>query len=209
MIDARLVAAALIGVLAGAGGLYLSSEMLVRRALLASPEIIPEAMETLRARETAKVITQHRAALETPFASAWAGARDADVVMVQFFDYSCGYCAKSNADVERLLREDSRLKVVWREWPVLGPESEQAALASLAAARAGGFREFHRSRFGGDATTNAAIADPGDVAEIRRNDELARRLGATGTPTFVIGDQMLQGAAGYAALKAAIAAARG
>ena len=60
-----------------------------------------------------------------PFHSAWAGAADGDVVLVEFFDYACGYCRASNPDVERLLREDPRLKVVWRECPVLGPDSER------------------------------------------------------------------------------------
>ena len=96
-----------------------------------------------------------RTALETPFHGAWAGAAEGDVVLVQFFDYSCGYCRQSNADVDRLLREDSRLKVIWREYPVLGPASDAAARVSIAAARQGRFRELHAQMFCLGRTTEA------------------------------------------------------
>ena len=62
----------------------------------------------------AGVIDQHRAAIETPFGSAWAGGENGDVVLVEFFDYACGFCRKSNPDIDRLLQEDKKLKVVWR-----------------------------------------------------------------------------------------------
>ena len=215
------LAAGLIGAVVGGGAVAYGSRQSVRDYLLENPEILPEAMDRLRSRESAKMISTNRAALERPFAGAWAGARDGDVVLVEFFDYACGYCRKSNADVDRLLREDPKLKVVWREWPVLGPDSEAAARASLAAAQAGRFKPFYDSLFaagrptaealararagaGLGADLPAAVADP----ELARNFELARGLEATGTPTFVVGDQILQGAVGYEALRDAIAEAR-
>ena len=82
-------------------------------------------------------------ALETPFASSWKGAAKPDVMLVEFFDYACGYCRASNPHIERLLKEDKGLRVVYRELPILGPESVAAARVSLAASKAGRFRQFH------------------------------------------------------------------
>ena len=196
-------------------------EKIVHDYVLAHPEIIPQAMERLQAREMATAVDANRAAFETPFASAWAGAEKGDVVLVEFFDYACGFCRKSNSDIERLLREDKQLKVVWRELPVLGPDSMAAAQASLAAARQGKFRQFYDRMFEAGRPTPAAVAaarqatgvapvplSPDMQAEIDKNYQLARAINATGTPTFVVGDQVLQGAVGYRALKEAIGAAR-
>ena len=197
------------------------SEAMVRNYILEHGEILPEAMERLQRRQAREAVLQNRQALERPYRTAWAGAERADVVMVQFFDYACPYCHQINGDVERLLREDPRLKVVWREYPVLGPNSESAAVASMAAAEQGRWRQFHARMFALGRPTEAALQQalretgvtmsaPTDAmrAEVTRNGEMARAIGATGTPTFVIGDRVLQGAVGYEALKAAIAEAR-
>ena len=221
------LAGLLIGALAVAGWYGFRSpdraatEQVVRDYILNNGEILPEAMERLRQRQAMTAVSENRAALETPYHGAWAGAEDGDVVLVQFFDYACGYCRAANPDVERLLREDARLKVVWRDYPVLGPASEQAAAASLAAARAGQFRPFHDRLFAAGRPTEATIAAAGrslglapatlDVetrTELQRNFELGRAVGATGTPTFVIGDRVLEGAVGYEMLRDAIREAR-
>lgn len=215
------LAAGLIGALIGGGAVAYGSRQSVRDYLLENPEILPEAMDRLRERESAKAVSANRTALETPFAGAWAGAADGDVVLVEFFDYACGYCRKSNADVDRLLREDPKLKVVWREWPVLGPDSEAAARASLAAARAGRFKPFYDRLYAAGRPTpdalaqaRAAIGLSGDLPaaetdrELARNFQLARNLEATGTPTFVVGDRIFQGAVGYEALRDAVKEAR-
>ena len=201
-------------------------EQIVRDYILANPEIIPEAMKRLEARQAASAVDANRVALETPYANAWAGAADADVTLVEFYDYACGYCRAAVPDIERLLREDSKLKVVYRELPVLGPSSDEAARLSLAVARGSGFRAFHDGLYARGALSpqklNAAAAAAGlDAAEqaaartdaaatreIDQNITLARALSLTGTPSFVVGDQVLQGAVGYEALKAAVAAAR-
>ncbi len=198
-----------------------ATEAIVRDYILTHGEILPEAMERLQRRQAAAAVSRHRAALERPFHGAWAGAADGDVVLVEFFDYACVYCRASNPHVARLLSEDRRLKVVWREYPVLGPDSERAAVASLAAAEAGRFRAFHDRLFATARPTEAAIdaareaAGVGPAAltdayrrELQSNFEIGRAIGASGTPTFVIGDRVLQGAVGYEALKQAIAAAR-
>ena len=193
----------------------------MRNYILEHGEILPEAMERLQRRQAREAVLQNRQALERPYRGAWAGAENGDVVLVQFFDYACPYCHQVNGDVERLLREDPRLKVVWREYPVLGPNSESAAVASMAAAEQGRWRQFHARLFALGRPTPAAlqqalretgvtVSAPSDAmrAEVTRNAEMARAVGATGTPTFVIGDRVLQGAVGYDALKAAIAEAR-
>lgn len=232
MIGRQGVVAGLIGILLGGSAVGLAMagsgqnsgkadvEKIVHDYVLSHPEIIPQAMERLQARETGKVVEANRAALETPFAGAWAGAEKGDVVLVEFFDYACGFCRKSNADIERLLNEDKNLKVVWRELPVLGDDSVAAAQMSLAAARQGKFRQFHDMLFEAGRPTPEAVAEaqrklsvaaapsPDFRSEIEKNYELARAVNASGTPTFVVGDKVLQGAVGYEALKSAVAEAR-
>ena len=217
----------LIGALIGGGAVAFSSRQsaqsgaAIRDYLLENPEVITEAMQRLQDRNAASIVAAHRAALETPFAGAWAGAADGDVVLVEFFDYACGYCRKSNADIERLLAEDPKLKVVWREWPVLGPDSEAAARASLAAAQAGRFKPFYDRLFAAGRPTPETLAEarsavglaadlPAAAAdqELAKNFRLAQALEATGTPTFVVGDRILQGAVGYEALRDAVKEAR-
>ena len=220
------LAAGLIGALVGGGAVAYASRQSVRDYLLENPEILPEAMDRLRDRQAARVVSANRASLETPFAGAWAGAKDGDVVLVEFFDYACGYCRKSNADVDRLLREDPKLKVVFREWPVLGKDSERAAAVSLAAAQQGSYRIFFDTLFAAgrpdaaalakaqqaagvsDAAAAAMRSSPAAREEMTKNFQLAQSIGASGTPTFVVGDEVLQGAVGYEALKAAVAKAR-
>jgi protein-disulfide isomerase len=223
--------AGLCGLLIGALGVGLyygfrapnraATERIVRDYVLDHGEILPEAMSRLEQRRGAEAVALHRIALERPYHSAWAGAADGDAVLVEFFDYACVYCRASNPHVDRLLAEDPRLKVVWRELPVLGPDSVAAAQASLAAARQGRFRAFHDRLFALGRPTAAALAEAvagagvrGEgataegQAELARNLQIAQAIGASGTPTFVIGGRVLQGAVGYQALKDAIAGAR-
>jgi protein-disulfide isomerase len=201
-------------------------EAIARQYILDNGDIIPQAMQRLQDREVGKLLDSNRAEIEAPYGSAWAGAKDGDVVLVEFFDYACPYCRSMNEDVGRLLKEDDKLKVVWRDFPVLGPASEQAALASLSAARQGRYRAFHEALFSlGRPTQESIIAavrrarlnelqtarDMSGAtmkAELRKNHELGRALGLTGTPAYVIGDRVLSGAVGYDELKKAIEAAR-
>lgn len=224
-----LIAAALGGMIIGGTVLQLTNrggkaqtEAIVRNYILEHPEILPEAMKRLQAKENGQLVTRHQPALEAPFHGAWAGAEKGDVTLVMFTDYSCGFCRASLADVDRLLGEDKRLKVVWREIPILGPGSEAAARAALAAAQQGRYLDFHRRMFNNGppeeanisrveqavGVTASADADGAIAREIENNLALARTLNMTGTPTFVIGDRILQGAVGYKALKDAIDAAR-
>jgi protein-disulfide isomerase len=196
-------------------------EKIVREYILEHPEILPEAMQRLQERELAKAVNANRKQIETPFAGAWEGAAQPDVTVVEFFDYNCGYCRAALGDVDRLLKEDPKLRIVYREFPVLGPDSEVAARASLAAAKAGKYPEFHRALFAGGRVDAASVtrvarslgidpqgAGPAAQAEIDANLSLQRPLDLRGTPSWVIGTKVFGGAVGYDTLKAAIAEAR-
>lgn len=238
MIAALALAAGIGGTLfatqgtAGTNGIAVSDraaiEAIVREYILAHPEILPEAMQNLERREAAKQVGGNRAKLETPFAGAWQGAADADVTLVEFFDYSCGYCRAASPDVARLLTEDPKLRVVYRELPILGEASQKAALISLAVAKQGApaYGAFHKAMWAGGrpseasmlAATKAAGLDPAALqqvanspevrAEIESNLGLQRTLALSGTPAWIVGDQVINGAVGYDELKAALAEVR-
>lgn len=106
-------------------------EGLIRAYLLDNPEIIPEAMQRLEERQRNESVAELRAQLEKPFEGAWIGNPEADVVVVEFFDYACGYCRRMAGDIERLVAEDSKVKIVFREFPILGPGSVEAARTAL------------------------------------------------------------------------------
>jgi len=221
------VAGGVIGSLLTAGLLMFAtpqffSTRIVRQGMMADPQILPDTADALRDAQYAPVLAENRVALETPFASSWKGSAKPDVTLIEFFDYACPYCKASNPAVDRLVQEDKGLRVVYRELPILGPESVTAARLSLAASRQGRFAQFHDTLWqaGRPAPETIAAAakaagiaaepqnDPMIEAELRRNFQLAGQLGATGTPLFVVGDRVMNAAVGYDALKKAIAVAR-
>ena len=201
-------------------------EGLVREYILAHPEILPEAMNRLQANGAAKQIAAQRDRIETPFAGAVLGNPQGSITLVQFTDYACGYCRQSVADVTALLAAHPDLRVVVREMPILSRESEQAARMALSAARQGRYAAFHEAMFAGEKPAAASIAvaaqragvDRGIAApvvasaevtdELAGNVALAKELGITGTPAWVVGDKLLIGAVGRQALEAAIAETR-
>jgi len=217
----------IVGAVLTAGAMLLAGpslfgEKMVREALLSNPEMIIEAGDALRDRQYAQTLAPIRASLETPFHSSWKGAAKPDVTLTYFFDYACGYCRQSNPDIERLIAEDKGLRVIYRELPILGPDSVAAARVSLAASKAGKFAAYHDALYaagrpGPDTIAIAARAagvgaqpanDPAQEAELQANMGLASQLGATGTPLFVVGDRVINSAVGYEGLKEAIKAAR-
>ena len=221
------VAGGVIGSALTAAFLFVAAPQLlgpriVREGILKEPQLLVEGSEALKERQYEPVLAANRATLETPFASSWKGAAKPDVTLAYFYDYACGYCRRSNPDIERLLKEDKGLRVVYREFPILGPDSVAAARASLAASRAGRFAQFHDTLYqaGNPSPDTLAIAgnaagitpdqakDPAIDAEIENNYRLASALGATGTPLFVVGNRVINSAVGYDALKEAIAKAR-
>jgi protein-disulfide isomerase len=195
---------------------------LVRAGMMADPHILVEASDALRDQQYAPLLGEHRAEIETPFGTSWKGASKPDVVLVEFYDYACPYCKASNPDIERLVKEDKGLRVVYRELPILGPQSVTAARLSLAASKAGRFVQFHDALWAAgkpapdtlaQASATAGIgSQPGNSpeieAELKKNYDLAGALGATGTPLFVVGDRVINSAVGYDGLKKAIADAR-
>lgn len=201
-------------------------EEIVRDYILEHPEILPQAMERLQAKRVGTVIDSKRGEIETPFAGAWEGAQNGDIVLVEFFDYACGYCRASLPDITRLVGEDKKVKVVYRELPILSEESNAAAHVSLLAAERNLYMPFHKALYAAGQVTRetilkaaasvgidrkaaeAAIADKRYAAEIEKNVRLAQALGASGTPTFVVGGQVLGGAVGYDGLKKAVAEER-
>lgn len=197
-------------------------DRLVRQAMIDNPQILMETAEALKAQQYAPTLAANRQALETPFGSSWEGAKDGDVTLVEFYDYACGYCKASLPVIDRLIKEDPKLRVVYREFPVLGPESEAASRLALAASKAGKFMAYHDALYEAGRPSQATIQQaaaaagipfeipnsPEYDAELRRNYRIAGQLGATGTPLFVVGDKVFNGAVGYEVLKKAIEDAR-
>ena len=221
------LAGGIVGSLLTAGLLFfaaptLISSKIVRTGILANPQVLLEAGEALRNAQYAPVLAANRAALETPFGSSWKGAAKPEVTLVEFYDYACPYCKATNPYVDRLVQDDKGLRVVYRELPILGPDSVVAARLSLEASKHGRFAQFHDTlwatgRPSPDTNAKAAAAagidatpkpDPDAEAELVRNMKLAGQLGATGTPLFLVGDRVMNGAVGYDALKDAIDKAR-
>jgi protein-disulfide isomerase len=225
-----------LAALAGAGGSFAVQQLSgtqagagVRAYLLDHPEVIPEAMQRLQDRESAKqasesskAVVANRAAIFTPYPGAIAGNPNGDVTLVEYFDYNCGYCRASLPMLHELVASDPKLKIVFRELPILSAESRTAARASLAAADQGKFVAFHDALYEAGPLSDARIArvaaqtgvdlSRASVAradgEIARNLTMAGTLGLTGTPSWVIGDRMFAGALGIADMRKAIAAAR-
>lgn len=212
---------------AGAHNDRAAIEKIVHDYILSHPEIIPEAMARMQNREVSQLLESNRKEIETPFAGAISGNPKGDVSIVVFFDYACPYCRQGHADVARLAAEDKGIRVVFRDFPVLSPASDEAAMASLSAAQQGRYERFHDAMFESpgkvahertvaivrvagldEMRTAKDLASPALKAEIKKNLELGRALGLTGTPSYVVGDQILSGAVGYEKLKEAVAAAR-
>lgn len=201
-------------------------EQVVHDYLIAHPEVLPKAMAELERKQNAGQLASVRGEVEQAAAGTVLGNPQGKVTLVEFTDYACGYCRRSVADVDALIAANPDLRVVVRELPILSPASADAAKMAIAAAEQGRYAQFHKAMFEGGqpgpATIEAAaraagmdmvrarkvIADPATEAELVRNLELAKRLGFSGTPSWVVGDQMLTGAVGSEQLAEAIAAAR-
>lgn len=198
-------------------------EEIVRSYILENPEIIEEALIELSNRErmaelerVRENVTTNQDALFNNAADFSVGPADAPVTIVEFFDYRCGYCKRS-ADWAVGLPEqfDNQVRVVFKEYPILSPESEKAALAAIAAGNQGKYVEMHLalmaldngSGFGAEQIDEIAESVGVDVAKMRADMQsidvqaavadskaLARTLGISGTPNFIIGDNVIPGA---------------
>jgi protein-disulfide isomerase len=203
-----------------------ATEAVVRAYILEHPEILSEAAKILQQREATKRLTAAGSMLTKPFAGAVAGNPNGDVTLVEFTDYSCGFCRASLADVQKLIGADKGIRVVFREVPILSPASRDAAKWALAAAKQGKHKAFHEAMFAGEKPAKESIllaarkagldmaraekdANSDEVsAEIEANLAMMQQIGFNGTPTFIVGDQILEGAMGYDALNDAVTNAR-
>lgn len=210
---------------------------IVREVLTKNPEILVEAMHALEAKQQADAsqaakaaITANRTAIYEDGVSYVAGNPKGDVTIVEFFDYRCGYCKQVQPSLLTLLKEDSRVRLVLKELPVLGPESVAASRAAVAALEQdkgakyfafhnammehrGQFSEAEVMRMAGAAGLDVKklktdMAGPKVEQVLRANLALADTLGIQGTPGFVIGDELVPGAVSLDALRQMVKAAR-
>lgn len=203
-----------------------ATEAIVRAYILENPEIITEAVEILQKREMAKRMEAAGGALTKAFPGAVGGNPDGAIAVVEFTDYNCGFCRSSVPDMNRLMASEKDVRIVYRELPILAASSRDAARWALAAAKQGKHKAFHDAMFAAGQANEQSItaaarraglnmeqaakdaASQEVNAEIERNLAMMQQIGFNGTPTFIIGDQMLEGALGYDALKAAVEKAR-
>ena len=213
-------------------------ERIVKDYLIKNPEILQEVIGELEKKQAAAQAARHRTAVKahakTLFNSKYQvtlGNPNGDVTMVEFFDYNCGYCKRALSDMMTLLQTDPKLKVVLKEFPVLGQASVEAAQVATAAILQDSdgkkYLAFHQKMLGSRGRANkasalaAARAAGYDVARIEKDlasDEvkkslaesfkLAELLGLNGTPSYVVGSDVVVGAIGLAGLKQKVNIAR-
>jgi len=208
----------------------------IRDYLIANPEVIREAIDALQARQEeadraaqASIIDDNRELLFSSPRHVVMGNAEGDITLVEFFDYNCGYCRRAQEDMHRLIEDDPNLRVVLKEFPVLGEGSMQAAQVSiavriLAPEKAADFHEALLAQ-SGQVDTEVALAvaeslglDRGAIEAEMRSDEvrdtigesyaLAEKLQLTGTPSYVTSGEVAIGAIGFDALQSKIADAR-
>jgi len=214
-------------------------ETIVREYLLANPQLLQEVMTELEKRQALADAEKHRKAIQEHSEMIFNSPRQVtignpkgDVTMVELFDYNCGYCKRAMSDMLDLIKGDSQLRVVLKEFPVLGEGSTQAAQVAVAVRmqdRSGGkkYLEFHQKLLGGRGPADKARAlavakEVGfDMARLEKDmasDEIkttiaetftiAEAAGLNGTPSYVIGNEVIVGAVGFASLKEKVSIAR-
>ncbi len=210
---------------------------LIRETLLKNPEIIQEALVELERRNTVaqaqaqrSAVTAEKARLIDPATSVIVGNPQGDVTIVEFMDYNCGFCKRAMEDVRALAKDDPKLKIVIKDFPILGPDSVEASRVALAVRsqlQGQKYFDFHAKLMATKGRINAAKAlevakESGvDVERARKEMEgpavraaiedtvaLGDRLGLTGTPAFILGDEVVFGAVGPGPLKVKIEALR-
>jgi protein-disulfide isomerase len=211
-------------------------ESVIRDYLLANPELIEEAVAALRARRDqeaaaaqAKAIADKTALIFDSAHQMVLGNPDGAVTLVEFFDYNCGYCRRALTDMLALLDANPDLRIVMKEFPILTEGSAEAARISVAVKEiaADKYLEFHQQLLTrpGEANAEKALAVAGDLgidraaleaaaagADVTANltevQELAAALGISGTPSYVIGTELIPGAIGYDGLQERVSAMR-
>ncbi len=211
-------------------------ERIVREYLLANPEIIEEAVNALRTRRQAEEVAAQSRALEENREQIFdsphqmvLGNPEGAITLVEFFDYNCGYCRRALSDMTALIEANPDLRVVMKEFPILSEGSVAAARLSVAVKDQAPehYLDFHQELFTrpGEATgekaleiardlgidaaaLEAAAATDAVTENLKEVQTLANRLGISGTPSYVVGAELVPGAAGYDALQAKVEAMR-
>jgi len=206
-------------------------EKIIHDYIVNHPDVLLDAIQAAQVKRDADASRQAIAAkrdllLHDP-ASSVGGNPDGDVTIVEFFDYRCPYCKEVEPSLEALLKEDGKLRIVYKEFPVLGPASVYASRIALAARAQGKYDAFHHDMMATKGTIDEkvvdrvaqsvgidmeklknALAEPTIDRIIRSNLTLAEALDIQGTPAFIIGDTLVPGVAEIATLKKLVAAAR-
>src|SRR3954462_10929945 len=213
-------------------------EVIIKNYLVTHPEVLEEAMAELTKRQAAAETQKHEASVAQNSDAIFnsprqvvLGNKDGDVTFVEFFDYNCGYCKRAMDDMLTLMKADPKLKVVLKEFPVLSQGSVEAAQVAVAVRMQDPsgkkYLDFHQKLLGGrgaadKARAMAAAKEAGlDMAKLENdlassevrvtleeNMKLAESLGMNGTPSYVIGKQVVIGAVGVDSLKEKISTAR-
>jgi protein-disulfide isomerase len=208
---------------------------LILETIRDNPQVIMEAIEILQARDAEEkaaaaslALQEQKGALQNDPNAVVLGNPDGDITIVEFFDYNCGYCRRVFPAVKALIASDDNIRVVMREWPILGEESVFAARASLASRNQGQYEAFHNALMGqqgraSQATVLSIADDLGmDIDQLRADMEapeidahfaasqqLTQALGLNGTPAFVFEDQLVPGAIELEQMKELVAQIRG
>ena len=213
-------------------------ERIIKEYLLSHPELMQDVMSELEKRQAVAEAEKHRDAVKQHSAAIFSSPRQVnlgnpqgDVTVVEFFDYNCGYCKRAMTDMMELMKGDGKIKFVLKEFPVLGEGSVQAAQVAAAVRmqdKTGKkYLEFHQKLLTGRGQVDktralAAAKEIGmDVARIEKDiagDEvkatleesfkLAEALGLNGTPSYVVGTDVVIGAVGLNTLKEKVNSAR-
>ena len=196
-------------------------ERIIHNYLLDKPELIVKAMEKLREREQAEqdnktknLLREYSDRIYHHPMSPYTGNKNGDVTLVEFFDYQCGYCKQVTGSIITLLKNDQKVRVVWKELPILGKTSMIAATAAMAAKKQNKYLDFHIALMKNRGALNLPsimkiaksvginiaklekdMTDPAIHTYLKNTIKLAQKLGIKGTPGFIIGEQIVPGAA--------------
>jgi len=211
-------------------------EALIRGYILEHPEVVVESLQRWQEQQKAEseerakaAVDEHRDQLENDPATPVAGNVEGDVTIVEFFDYRCGYCKRVFPAIQELIKSDGNIRYVFKEFPILGPDSKVASLAAQAVwfMDSDRYFDFHTALMGArgglseDRVLDIAakvgldrdkvkkgMDDPQVLETLASNIDLGRALGVNGTPAFVIGGELVPGAIDLDAMKELVAEAR-
>jgi protein-disulfide isomerase len=209
-------------------------ENIIHQYLSDHPEILQEMATKLEEKTKLAETTQRTQTLNSKKADIFHNPGDAvvgnpkgDVTIVEFFDYNCGWCKKSVTEMQSLVQNDKKIRVVMKEFPIFGEGSEYGAKAALASVKQGKYWQFHQALFASAtkvtpevvdqiakeqgldlAKLKSDMKDPAILATMQKNQLLAQSLAINGTPGFVIDDQLSPGYLPLDGLQAMVATVR-